>query len=179
MTVYEWQPPKDHSRVFGIIIIFLSVGAAFFVTPILVPSVPFHGVFQFIGILAIVASIYVMTRCIAKSFAYAIIEDDGKLDFTVTELTNGARRATTVCRISLSGITEVRSFNMRDKRDNLLGKEFEAEARKDGRKCYIYSTELIASRVCIILCEECGEPLLIEFPYDERMFSLLNSGKEE
>ena len=177
MTVYEYRPEKNNTRIFGIMMIMLSLGAAFFVTPLLVPSVPFHWLFQLLGVVAIIAVIYLLTRYVAKSFVYAVIEDDGQLDFTVTELTNGGRKAITVCRVAIANITELQVFDLRDGEQKLCEKEIWAEAHRESRKCYDYCHDIKTTPVCLIALEECGEPLLIKIAAEDRLCSLLSGEK--
>ena len=177
MTVYEYRPEKNNTRIFGIMMIMLSLGAAFFVTPLLVPSVPFHWLFQLLGVVAIIAVIYLLTRYVAKSFVYAVIEDDGSLDFTVTEITNGGRKAITVCRVAIANITELHVFDMNDPEHKLREKEIWAEAHRESRKCYDYCHDIKTTPVCLIALEECGEPLLIKIAAEDRLCSLLGGEK--
>ena len=177
MTVYEYRPEKNNTRIFGIMMIMLSLGAAFFVTPLLVPSVPFHWLFQLLGVVAIIAVIYLLTRYVAKSFVYAVIEDNGSLDFTVTEITNGGRKAITVCRVAIANITELQVFDLRDGEQKLCEKEIWAEAHRESRKCYDYCHDIKTTPVCLIALEECGEPLLIKIAAEDRLCSLLGGEK--
>ena len=177
MTVYEYRPEKNNTRIFGIMMIMLSLGAAFFFTPIIAPAVPFHWLFQLLGVVAIIAVIYLLTRYVAKSFVYAVIEDDGQLDFTVTELTNGGRKAITVCRVAISNITELHVFDMNDPEQKLREKEMISTAHHESRKAYDYCADMKTSPVCILLLEECGEPLLIKIAADDRLCSLLGGEK--
>ena len=177
MTVYEYRPEKNNTRIFGIMMIMLSLGAAFFFTPIIAPAVPFHWLFQLLGVVAIIAVIYLLTRYVAKSFVYAVIEDDGQLDFTVTELTNGGRKAITVCRVAISNITELHVFDLCDGEQKLREKEIWAEAHRDSRKCYDYCHDIKTTPVCLIALDECGEPIMIKIAAEDRLCSLLGGEK--
>ena len=177
MTVYEYRPEKNNTRIFGIMMIMLSLGAAFFFTPMLAPAVPFHWLFQLLGVVAIIAVIYLLTRYVAKSFVYAVIEDDGQLDFTVTELTNGGRKSITVCRVAIANITDLKVFDLRDGEQKLCEKEIWAEAHRESRKCYDYCHDIKTTPVCLIALEECGEPLLIKIAAEDRLCSLLGGEK--
>ena len=177
MTVYEYRPEKNNTRIFGIMMIMLSLGAAFFVTPLLVPSVPFHWLFQLLGVVAIIAVIYLLTRYVAKSFVDAVIEDNGSLDFTVTEITNGGKKAITVCRVAIANITDLKVFDLRDGEQKLREKEIWAEAHRESRKCYDYCHDIKTTPVCLIALEECGEPLLIKIAAEDRLCSLLSGEK--
>ena len=173
MNIYEYRPEKNMTRIFGAMIILISLAAALFFTPLLLPSVPFHWAFQLLGTVAIVAVIYLLARYVAKSFAYAVIEDDGQLDFTVTELANGGRKVTTVCRVAIANIAELHVFDMNDPEQKLREKEMISTARHESRKAYDYCADMKTSPVCILLLEECGEPLLIRIASDAKLVELL------
>ena len=177
MNIYEYRPEKNLTRIFGVMIILISLAAALFFTPLIFPSVPFHWAFQLLGTVAVVAVIYLLTRYVAKSFVYAVIEDDGQLDFTVTELTNGGRKAITVCRVAIANITELHVFDMNDPEQKLREKEMISTAHHESRKAYDYCADMKTSPVCILLLEECGEPLLIKIAAEDRLCSLLGGEK--
>lgn len=173
MNIYEYRPEKNLTRIFGAMIILISLAAALFFTPLIFPSVPFHWAFQLLGTVAVVAVIYLLTRYVAKSFVYAVIEDDGKLDFTVTELANGGRKVTTVCRVAIANISELHVFDMNDPEHKLREKEMISSAHHESRKAYDYCADMKTSPVCILLLEECGEPLLIKIASDAKLVELL------
>lgn len=175
MNIYEYRPEKNMTRIFGVMIIFISLAAALFFTPLLLPSLPFHWAFQLLGAVALVAVIYLLTRYVAKSFVYAVLEDDGQLDFTVTELANGGKKVTTVCRVAIANITELHVFDMSDPEQRLREKEMICAARHEARKAYDYCADMKTSPVCILLLEECGEPLLIRIASDARLVELLGT----
>ncbi|MBP3314472.1 MAG: DUF2029 domain-containing protein [Clostridia bacterium] len=177
MNIYEYRPEKNLTRIFGVMIILISLAAALFFTPLIFPSVPFHWAFQLLGTVAVVAVIYLLTRYVAKSFVYAVIEDDGQLDFTVTELANGGKKVTTVCRVAIANITELHVFDMNDPEQKLREKEIWAEAHRESRKCYDYCHDIKTTPVCLIALEECGEPLLIKIAAEDRLCSLLGGEK--
>lgn len=177
MNIYEYRPEKNLTRIFGVMIILISLAAALFFTPLIFPSVPFHWVFQLLGTVAVVAVIYLLTRYVAKSFVYAVIEDDGQLDFTVTELANGGRKVTTVCRVAIANITELHVFDMNDPEQKLREKEIWAESHRESRKCYDYCHDIKTTPVCLIALEECGEPIMIKIAAEDRLCSLLGGEK--
>ena len=175
MNIYEYRPEKNLTRIFGVMIILISLAAALFFTPLIFPSVPFHWAFQLLGTVAVVAVIYLLTRYVAKSFVYAVIEDDGQLDFTVTELANGGRKVTTVCRVAIANIAELHVFDMNDPEQKLREKEMISTAHHESRKAYDYCVDMKTSPVCILLLEECGEPLLIKIASDAKLIELLGT----
>jgi hypothetical protein len=178
MTIYEYKPEKNLSRIFGLMIIFIALAAALFFTPILLPSVLFHWAFQFLGTVAVVAVIYLLARYVAKSFVYAVIDEDGQFDFTVTELANGGKKVTTVCRVAIANITELHVFDMSDPEQKLREKEMISAARHESRKAYDYCADMKTSPVCILLLEECGEPLLIRIASDAKLVEILEGTRK-
>ena len=179
MKEYEYTPQKNFTRITGIMIILIALSAALFLTPIFFEQLPFKGVFQFLSVLCLVAVVYIIARYVAKTFVYSILRnDDGSLDLTVCELTNGNRRRTTVCRISLSGITETCLLYPEKSEDKIREKELSANARHEHRKCFDYCHDMKASPVCIILTEECGEELFIKISPDEKLFEYLSSSTQ-
>ena len=90
---YEYIPHKNIKQASGLLVIFISAAVGCFAFPSVFPSVALRWLFQMAGALLLVATVFVYTRKIAKTFIYRIVEDDGeKLYFTVTEITNGGRR---------------------------------------------------------------------------------------
>ena len=175
MKEYEYIPQKNHTRLNGIIIILIAVAAALFMTPIIFSEIPFRWVFQLLGVIALVGVIFIITRYIAKSFIYTVWRnDDGTLDLTVCELTNGKKR-TTVCRIGISNITEAHLLYPEKSDDKIKEKELCANARSEHRKSFDYCHDIKASPVCILLSEECGEHLLIKLSPDETFFEYLKT----
>ena len=175
MKIYEYMPEKNKNRLNGIIIILIAVAALMFLTPMIFSQIPFSWVPQFVGVLALVAVIFIITRYIAKSFIYAVWQnDDGSLDLTVCELVNGKKR-TTVCRIGIASITEAHLLYPEKSEDKLEEKQLSANARAEHRKSFDYCHDIKASPVCILLAEECGEPLLIKLSPDEELYSYFKS----
>lgn len=175
MKEYEYIPQKNHTRHNGIIIILVALAAALFMTPIIFSEIPFRWVLQFLGIISLVGVVYIITRYIAKSFIYTVwLNDDGTRDLTVCELTNGKKR-TTVCRIGISNITEAHLLYPERSDDRIKEKELSANARSERRKSFDYCHDIKASPVCILLAEECGEPLLIKLSPDDTLFEYLKA----
>jgi hypothetical protein len=175
MKLYEYMPEKNKTRLNGIIIILIAVAALMFLTPMIFTQIPFSWVPQFLGMIALVAVIFIITRYIAKSFIYTVWQnDDGTLDLTVCELINGKKR-TTVCRIGLGNITEAHLLYPEKSDDKIKEKQLSANARAARTKSFDYCHDIKASPVCIILVEECGEQLLIKLSPDEELYSYLKS----
>lgn len=178
MNEYEYTPPKNTKKMTGLSMILVSVAAAFFFIPILFPTMPFQWIMQFAGILCLVGVIFIISRCVAKTFVYTVAAgDDGTPDFTVTELQNGGKSKITVCRVSVGNIERSYLLYPENKEDKKKEKELYSKARAEGRKSFDYCHDISPSPVCILLLEECGEPLLLKISPDEKMYSMLK--KEE
>lgn len=175
MNVYEYIPTKNQTRITGIIMILTALAAAFFSTPLLFPNMAFRGIFQLVGVICMVAVIFIITRYIAKTFVYSIIQnDDGTLDLTVCELTNGNRKRTPVCRVGIDNFTEVYLLHPEKSDDRIKEKEISANARSEHRKMYDYCHDIKATPICVILLEECDEPLLIKLSPDQTLMKYLD-----
>ena len=113
MKLYEYAPKKNTTRVSGLIIILISVAAALFLTPVIFQEIPFQGVFQMAGMIALIFVIYLIAGYMARNYVYALENgsEDG-IDMTVTEVTNGKRGPLTVCRIDVSNITEAHFLSL-------------------------------------------------------------------
>lgn len=174
MKLYEYAPKKNTTRVSGLIIILISVAAALFLTPVIFQEIPFRGVFQMAGMIALIFVIYLIAGYMARNYVYALENgsEDG-VDMTVTEVTNGKRGPLTVCRIDVSNITEAHFLSLEKAEDKAKVSELTSRAKKEGRKLFNYIHDMNASPVCVIFVEECGEALLLKISTDERFFELL------
>ena len=176
MNVYEYTPPKSNKKALGTVIILLSLAAGLFFFTMLFPDIKFKWLIQLISVIAFVAIIFIISRYMAKSFLYAILQtDDGALDFTVTEITNAGRTQITVCRIALSNIEEVhlldRSISEHVEKLEALKKN----AKSDGRKSFNYCPDINPTEFSILLVEECGEKLLLKLSPDSTLLRYFNN----
>ena len=171
MKIYEYTSQKNTKRATGLIMIFAAAGAGLFLIPALIPNIPLGWMSQLLGVAALTAMIFVISRCIARTFVYALIENgDRTIDLTVTELGNGGKKQTTVCRVSLGNITEAYLLYPERSSDARKLKELEARARREQRKRYSYCYESAPTPTCLLFLEECGEPLFIKLAPDEQLF---------
>ena len=178
MKIYEYIPTKNLSRLSGLIIISLSLAAALFAMPLLVPTIPFQWVFQLLSVVFLVVALYLYTRYVAKNFAFSIIADedgDGECDLTVCELSNGNRRRITVCRIGISSIYESHLLHPEIAEESNKQKELLARARAEHLKLYDYCHDINPSPILILLVEECGEKILIKLSPDEMLLKYLKA----
>lgn len=180
MKIYEYTPPKNTKRVTGLILVFAFAGAGLFFIPALIPQMPLGWVSQLLGVVALTGVIFLISRCVAKTFVYAIVDNGGAVpDFTVTELGNGGKKQTTICRISLSGITEAYMLYPERAGDAEKIKRLSAKARAEARKSFNYCHDIKSSPICLLFLEECGEPLFIKISPDETLFSYFERHKSE
>ena len=178
MNLYEYTPPKNNAKIMGIITCITSIGLGPLLFSLVIPNLPFKWLFQLIAIIDFTLVIFLITRFIAKSFLYSIIKvNDSDLDFTVTEITNGGKTKTTVCRIGIGGIEEIHIIDRSSKDEEQKLQEIKRNARKEGRKAFNYSTDINTPKLCIILCEECGEKFLITLAFDDTLVGYLNKNQ--
>ena len=178
MHLYDYTPPKNNSRLFGIIICLASLGIGPFLFSLIIKELPFKWVFQLISIISLTAIIFIITRYIAKNFLYSVVRSDNDgVDFTVTEITNGGRSKITVCRISVSGIESAEVFDRNDSNAIQHQKEIEKKAKKEGRKSFNYCPDINPVQYSIIIGEECGEKFLIKLTPDEMLCEYLGDNR--
>ncbi len=175
--IYEYIPTKNLKKLSGVIIILISVAAGLFAFPSIFPEMPLRALFQATGIGCLAVVIFITARYISKSVIYRFIEDDeGGIDFTVTEVTNGGKSHVTVCRFSLENIERVDVFYIERAEDKDRKKAFMKQMRKEHRKIFNYCPDVLSSPVCMVCVRESGEPLLIKAVVDAKMLSLFKGG---
>ena len=174
MSIYEYTPQKTNKKASGIILILFSLAAGLFLFTILFPNIPFKWAIQLISIFAFVAVIFIISRYVAKSFIYAIVEaEDGTLDFTVTEVTNAGRTRITVCRIGVNNIEKAHLFDRSIPGHDERAKAIQATAKSDGRKSFNYCPDVNPTEFCILLVEECGEKFIFKLSPDATLWEYL------
>ncbi len=175
--IYEYIPTKNLKKLSGVIIMLISAAAGFFAFPMIYPDMPLRSLLQASGIGCLAVVVFIATRYISRSIIYRFVEDDeGDIDFTVTEVTNGGKRRITVCRFSLENIERVEVFYIERAEDKTKKKAFMREMRGEHRKVFNYCPDVLSSPVCIIAVREAGEPLLIKAVIDAKMLSLFEGG---
>ena len=177
MSIYEYSPPKSNKKASGIILILFSLAAGMFIFTLLFPEIPFRWAVQLISIVAFVAVIFIITRYVAKSFIYAIVKNDDRLDLTVTEITNAGRTKITVCRIALDNIEKSYLLDRSIPEHTEKIKSIQQSAKADGRKFFNYCPDINPTEVCILLVEECGEKFLLKLSPDATLWEYLNKTK--
>lgn len=124
---------------------------------------------QLVAVIILGVALLILGRYVYSTYAYAIIEnDDGGLDFTVTELKRRSR--ITVCRIGLDGIEKIVKVTKENKKS--------ADSERKGRKLFNYCVDMSPAEQYYIFSEECGESLLIKISPDDRLFELLTGNRK-
>ena len=170
MKRYEYIPKKDTKRLTKIVIALAVGGTVLFLLPIGL-NIPFEWLSQMLGVSLITGMIFIISRCIAKTFIYAIVEnDENKLDLTVTETDSRGKKHTTVCRVALSGITEAYLLCPERPEEKEKIKELTKKAKDEQRKIFSYNHDINPTPICLLFLEECGEPLFIKLSPDQELF---------
>lgn len=176
MNLYEYIPPKSNKKAIGASLILISFAAGSFIFTLLFPTIPFRWGVQLISILAFVAFVFIISRYVSKKFLYAIIEnDEKKLDFTVTEITNAGRTKITVCRISINDIERSYLLDCTVPENQQKLKNLKKTAKEDGRKSFNYCPDINPAEVCVLIGEECGEKYLIILSPNDTLWEYLNT----
>ena len=179
MSIHEYIPAKNFKKISGALVILISAACGFFAFPTIFPEMSMRWLFQLSGIACLVGVIFISTRYILKHVVYRLIEtEEGGIDFTVTEITNGGRTKITVCRFDVANIEKAELFYASNKKDESAKKAMVKQAKKDGRKIFNYSGDIKPPVVCCLLVEECGEKFLIKLTPDATMFGYFKRAAE-
>ena len=169
MNIYECAPQKNFKKLSGIVMLLICAATVLFLIPSVFSLMPFRWVLQTLGIVCLVAVVYISVRLVGKAFIYAIFEnDDGSRDLTVTEVSNGGKSRITVCRVSLANIEEVSVLDRRNDTDRMRIKQLTR-----GRKRFAYHPDFNPRGACYVSVTECGEPLTIKLAEDKRLIEYL------
>ena len=126
MKLYEYNPQKNVKKL-GLVTGLLLMGAGILILiEKLIPNLSTPWAFQLLAVGMLMISIFVTSRYIMKSYVYAIIDDDGSVDLTVTEIQG--RHVITVCRISLFSIEKIYVCDSK-----LSEREIKAEIKREKR----------------------------------------------
>ena len=161
--MYEYTPDNRQSKSKRAAICLMVGAAAMFLAVSAIDAIAFKGVFQIISFLVFGLGILFITKSM-KRVTYRITEptEEGS-DLTVTEIQGKSR--ITVCRLSVSGITETLVCG----REELV--EQKKRIRKEKKKFYNYTADIMEEKVIVIHAVECGEPIAVILSYDETLFT--------
>jgi len=171
--MYEYIASSEKRRAPRLILLFFLGGMALMLLPSVL-SVPFQWAFQLVGLCLFTAAVYLVTRYMTKSFLYRVFpDDDGRMDFSVTEL-----RGKTRCMVCRIGLADIREAVMVDARSKEEMAEVKKRIKAEKLRCYDYCSDLSPTLSCYLFVrEQSGEPLVIRIMPDEKLFKLL-SGEE-
>ena len=176
MSLYEYTPPKSNKKALGVIIILLSLAIGLFAFTMIFPNIALRWLVQLIAVLALVAVIFIISRYMAKSFLYTIVQnDDGTLDLNIAEITNAGRKKITVCRIALANIEEAVLVSASIPESVEKSGVLTQRAKSEHRKSFNYCPDINPSEFCIILVEECGEKFILKLSPDATLWGYLNN----
>ncbi len=155
--MYEIRPERTNKKAQSLIILFFIGAAALLLLSVPLKGMPFLWVIQLFAVVLLCVAVFLVTRYLTKGYIYRI--EDG--DLTVVEISSGGKRQLTVCRVSLSGITES---------SVLTGKEG-LRAYK-GKRIYDYRPDLLPERSILLVSAEGGEECVILLGYDDRLLGM-------
>ncbi len=172
--IYTYMPEKNYKKLTGFITL-LSCGAVcLFTITYIFPSMPLKWLLQLGGLLALGAMVFIVSRYIMRKTVYALVEDEsGRVDFTVTEITNKGRSQITVCRFDVRNIEMIDLFYKEDTEDKTRCKEMSKKARKEHRSTFNYCPDILSDPVCFIFANEGVGPFFIKIAPDEYIYNYL------
>ncbi len=175
-NIYTYMPEKNYKRLTGLQTILICVAIGLFAVTMLMPDMSYRWIFQLGGLLALGAEIFIFTRYIMKKTVYALVEDEsGRVDFTVTEITNKGRSQVTVCRFDVQNIEKLDLIDKSKSEDKARGKELSKQARREHRASFNYCPDMLSSPVCYIFAQEGLGPFFIKAAPDDYMYNYLKS----
>ena len=170
-TVYSYVPPKNLKMISGYIILLISLAALFFAFPAFFGEIPMRWLFQLSGLCCLGVVVFIASRYILKNTVYSIVEEDGKLDLTVTEITNNGKSRIMVCRFAIESIEEIGLFYLGNATDEAKKKEFVKKAKKMPH--FNYCPDMRSNPVCCVVASENDSKFLVKISPDDTIYSYL------
>lgn len=168
MKLYEYTPQKNVKKL-GTVTGLLLLGAGILILiEKLMPDLSTPWMFQLLAVGMLMLCIFITTRYIMKSYVYAIVDEDGSVDLTVTEIQG--RHVITVCRVSLSGLESV---VVAYKGDPASDNPVKNKIRADKRKSFNYCSDFFDEKYICIFSNEGGEAIAIKLSWDERLEKII------
>ena len=163
MTYFSETPPKTnrHAAVFGLVCslcgLVLFIFSAF---------LPYPSVWQAVGVVCLIAAIFLVTRALTfYTYTLQKSDADGLDELCVTE--HRGRRNTTLCRLLLC---DLQSVNECDKKS-----EKAVRASFAGDRIHSYCPDILASRVVYLLFEEDDQRIVLRMQPSEEFMKILES----
>lgn len=172
-TVYSYVPPKNLKMISAYIILLISLAAGFFAFPAFFGEMPMRWLFQLSGLCCLGVVVFIASRYILKNTVYSIVEEDGKLDLTVTEITNNGKSRIMVCRFAIESIEEIGLFYLGNATDEAKKKEFIKKAKKKKMPHFNYCPDMRSNPVCCVVASENDARFLVKLSPDDTLYSYL------
>ncbi len=160
--MYHFKSKRTGKCARSVSVALLAASLVLYISQAVLP-VPYRPLWQTGAIISLVCAFGLIMRFSFKSFSVDIVDKEGSLDMTVTEIQGKSR--VTVCRIALSGIEKVEILHKGDK--------IPRELLRD-RKKFSYLPDLFMDEQCLIWATECGEKLLIILEPDEQLIRIIS-----
>ncbi len=167
MKLFEFTPKKNTKKLSTITGLLLLGAAVLMLLTVIMKDMSYRWAVQLLAVGMLVMQIFITTRYMIKGFVYAVIEDDGATDLTVTEISG--RHEITVCRIAMSSIERVIVVPQNDRPAELAVKN---QIREEKRKIFNYCVDLFADKYICVLSNEGGTPIAIKLSWDESLEKL-------
>ena len=168
MKLYEYTPPKNTKKLATVTASLLGGAIILVMMNSFLKNISTPWVFQLLAVGMLLLGVFITSRYIMKSYVYAIIEDDGSVDLTVTELQG--RHVITVCRISLSGLESVVIAYKSDRASDMPVKE---KIRKERRKSYNYCSDFFDDKYMCLFSDEGGTEIAVKLSWDEKLEKII------
>ena len=159
------KPSNNNAKIaFGVALGIAAVGFLFYFL-----MERYRGIVGMAALFVLVTALLIYTKFISPSFAYDVIDDGSDVPLFVVRQIIG-KRQTTLCRIDLSDIKEIRRVNKSERR---------AHKTPSGYRKYVYSPTLFPSEVFILTVIGRYERAEIIIEGDGGFIKLLEEGAAE
>ena len=168
MKLYEYTPQKNVKKLGSVTGLLLMGAGILILIEKLIPRLSSPWMFQLLAVGMLMLCIFITSRYIMKSYVYAVTDEEGSTDLTVTEIQG--RHVITVCRISLSGLESV---IVAHKGDPASDNPVKNKIREDKRKSFNYCSDFFEEKYICIFCEDGGTPIAIKLSWDEKLEKII------
>ena len=168
MKLYEYTPQKNTKKLAIITGSLLCGAGILMLMNMFLPRITAPWMFQLLAVGMLMMVVFITSRYIMKSYVYAIIEEDGDTDLTVTEIQG--RHVITVCRLSLSRLEAVVIVPKGDRMSETPVKE---KIQKDKRKSYNYCSDFFDEKYICLFSNEGGTPVAVKLSWDKTLEDML------
>ena len=173
-TIYSYVLPKNLKMISGYILILISSASGFFFFPSIFDDMPLRSLFQLTGLFCLCMVVFIAARYISKNTLYSVVEEEEKLYFTVTEITNNGRKRTTVCKFCIENIEKISLFYSGSRSDADARKTFDGTVRK--MQHFNFCPDMRSDPVCYIVVDENETRFLVKISPDDTLYKYLANG---